>query len=108
MGLEQQGWGPVGLNRAAHFRALQLEWVKLTPDDKDVSIEQRTSARCNGQLLSYSSLVGSSVSIEQRTSARCNCPGSSPPRGVLAEVSIEQRTSARCNSPLRGLWPATG
>ena len=47
MGLEQQGWGPVGLNRAAHFRALQLEWVKLTPDDKDVSIEQRTSARCN-------------------------------------------------------------
>ena len=35
------------LNRAAHFRALQLDENGFEEDGSYVSIEQRTSARCN-------------------------------------------------------------
>ena len=38
-----------------------------------------------------------SVSIEQRTSARCNSLVEERIERVLRDVSIEQRTSARCN-----------
>ena len=89
----------------------------------NVSIEQRTSARCNrrnvgrflpgpGSLnraahfralqrkgIDMEGFIAIAVSIEQRTSARCNRGGTGRERDSRCSVSIEQRTSARCNPP---------
>ncbi len=63
------------LNRAAHFRALQRgEMPDLWQECTCVSIEQRTSARCNRRTPGRSHFEFDFVSIEQRTSARCNLP----------------------------------